>query len=131
MRTLIADDDSVCRALLTRVLSDFGAVTATTDGVGAIAETARALAEKQPYDLVCLDIMMPVLDGQRCLEVIRRLEDAMGTTTAKVAMISALDDKVNILGAFRNQADLYFPKPIDFAKILHELRKAQLIPNDQ
>ena len=129
MRTLIADDDNVCRALLTRVLSDYGEVTATTDGIGAIAETARALVEKRPYDLICLDIMMPQLDGQRSLEVIRRLEDAMGTTTAKVAMISALDDKVNILGAFRNQADLYFTKPIDFAKIVAELRKVQLIPN--
>jgi two-component system, chemotaxis family, chemotaxis protein CheY len=128
MRTLIADDDSVCRSLLARVLGDFSDVTVAIDGIEAIAEVAQALAEKRPFDLICLYIMMPELDGQRCLEVIRRLEETMGGGAAQLAMISALDDKVNILGAFRNQADLYFTKPMNFEKIIGKLRKTRLIP---
>jgi DNA-binding response OmpR family regulator len=43
-------------------------------------------------------------------------------------MTSALDDKKNVMTAFREQAELYFVKPLRLDQVLMELRKVKLIP---
>lgn len=129
MRSLVVDDDQICRTVLQHVLTPFGPVTYAVDGLGALAEVARSLAQGQPYDLITLDIMMPEMDGQQTLKAIRRLEELFGGEQhANVAMTSALDDKKNVLTAFREQAELYFVKPLRLDQVLVELRKAKLIP---
>ncbi len=57
-RLLIADDNDLMRATLTRLLSPYGAVQAVADGRDAIAA-----AQAQAFDLVLLDIKMPGIDG--------------------------------------------------------------------
>lgn len=129
MRSLVVDDDQICRTVLQHVLTPFGPVTYAVDGLGALAEVARSLAQGQPYDLITLDIMMPELDGQQTLKAIRRLEELFGGEYhANVAMTSALDDKKNVMTAFREQAELYFVKPLRLDQVLMELRKVKLIP---
>ena len=129
MRSLVVDDDQICRTLLQHALAPFGPVTYAVDGLGALAEVARSLVQGQPYDLITLDIMMPELDGQQTLKAIRRLEELFaGEYHANVAMTSALDDKKNVMAAFREQAELYFVKPLRLDQVLMELRKIQLIP---
>jgi two-component system, chemotaxis family, chemotaxis protein CheY len=129
MRTLIVDDDQICRTLLQHALAPFGPVAYAVDGLAALAEVARSLAQGQPYDLITLDIMMPELDGQQTLKAIRRLEELFGGEKhANIAMTSALDDKKNVLTAFREQAELYFVKPLRLDQVLADLRKAKLIP---
>jgi two-component system chemotaxis response regulator CheY len=129
MRSLVVDDDHICRTLLQHILTPFGPVTYAVDGLGALAEVARSLAQDQPYDLITLDIMMPELDGQQTLKAIRRLEELFGCVRrSSVAMTSALDDKKNVMTAFREQAELYFIKPLRLEQVLADLRKAKLIP---
>lgn len=128
MRTLVVDDDQICRSVLQHALQGYGPVCYAIDGLGAVAEVARSLAEQRQYDLITLDIMMPDLDGQQTLKLIRKLEELFGVTQgAKIAMTSAMDDKQSILGSFRDQADLYFIKPLKLNQVVDELRKAQLI----
>ena len=128
MRTLVVDDDQICRSVLQHTLQGYGPVTYAIDGLGAVAEVARSLAEQKPYDLITLDIMMPDLDGKQTLKLIRKLEDMFGIAQgAKIAMTSAMDDKASIFGSFRDQADLYFVKPLKLDQVVSELRKAQLI----
>jgi two-component system chemotaxis response regulator CheY len=129
MRSLVVDDDHICRTVLQHTLAPFGPVTYAVDGLGALAEVARSLAQDQPYDLITLDIMMPELDGQQTLKAIRRLEQLFGCVRrSSVAMTSALDDKKNVMTAFREQAELYFVKPLRLDQVLMELRKVKLIP---
>jgi two-component system, chemotaxis family, chemotaxis protein CheY len=128
MRTLVIDDDQICRSVLQHALQAYGPVTYAVDGVGAVAEVARSLAEGRSYDLITLDIMMPDLDGKLTLKLIRRLEEMFTVTKpARIAMTTALDDKASILGSFRDQADLYFIKPLRLDRVLADLRKAGLI----
>lgn len=128
MRTLVVDDDQICRSLLQHVLSAYGTVAYAVDGVGAVAEVARSLAEGKHFDLITLDIMMPDLDGQQTLTVIRRLEAMFGCDKpAQIAMTTALDDKDNLFRAFREQADFYFIKPIKLDRVRADLVKAGLI----
>ncbi|KAJ1452891.1 CheY-like superfamily, partial [Pelagophyceae sp. CCMP2097] len=72
-RTLIVDDSKTMRKLLTRAFIDAGfAVDNASDG-----EVALELMRTKQYDLVLMDIEMPVMDGVKSTESIRRWEADM------------------------------------------------------
>ncbi|MBA3937655.1 MAG: response regulator [Planctomycetes bacterium] len=128
MRTLIVDDDPVCRAVLQHALMAYGPISFADNGVEAIAAVAAQLAKGEPFDLVTLDIMMPDMDGHQTLKAIRRLEVLFKVGhDVKVAVTSAMGDKDSIFASFREQADLYFVKPIRLDQLMDELRTHQLI----
>ena len=101
------------------------------DGQEGVEAVRVALKNNEPYDLICLDIMMPGLDGQQTLRMIREMEQDRGilsTDGMKIIMTSALDDMRNKINAFSGLCDGYLTKPIDKEKLLYELRKLELIP---
>ena len=63
MKILLAEDDFVTRKFMASFLSKYGECDVTVDGMEAVDAFMLALEEGEPYDLVCLDIMMPVMDG--------------------------------------------------------------------
>ncbi|MEW6217910.1 MAG: response regulator [Thermodesulfobacteriota bacterium] len=132
MRILIAEDDFVSRAVLQEMLAPFGVCHSAVDGREAVAAFAAALDRGEPYDLVCLDIMMPGLDGQEALREIRRLEAQRGIggrALVKVVMTTALDDAKNIMQAFmQGHCEGYLVKPIDRKRLRDELARLGLIP---
>jgi two-component system chemotaxis response regulator CheY len=120
MKSLVVDDDFSNRLLLQRFLSELGEVHIAVNGHEAVEAVRAALDEKAPYQLICLDIMMPGLDGQQALQLIRELEQkhqVPAAQRAKVAMTTALSDKESVLGAFREQADAYLIKPVLKARL--------------
>jgi two-component system chemotaxis response regulator CheY len=89
-----------------------------------------ALQAGAPYDLFCLDIMMPEMDGQEALQEIRRLEEKAGIAAsdfAKIIMTTALADKANVIKAASRGCNYFLVKPIEKAKLQDELRKLKLI----
>jgi len=126
MKTLIVEDDLTSRLLLHGLLKKYGPTEVATNGKRAVAAVTAALATGELYDLICLDIMMPEMDGRQALKEIRGLEERDGRAGAKVLMTTALRDKENILGAFREQCDGYLVKPIKKAKLLEYLRAFEL-----
>lgn len=130
MKTLIAEDEFISRKLISKMMSSFGEVDITVDGEEAVSAFVLALDEGEPYDLLCLDIMMPVRDGIAALKEIRRIEAARGITIGngvKVMMTTALSDSKHILGAFREGCEAYIVKPLTRDKILVELNKLNLV----
>ncbi len=130
MKTLIAEDDFTSRLLLQGILQAYGECHISVNGLEAVAAFRTALDAGVPYDLVCLDIMMPEMDGQTALKRIRGIEEAAGIFSsdgAKIMMTTALDDKKNIMGAFKEQCDVYLVKPIDRVKLVEQLRALRLI----
>lgn len=132
MKTLIAEDDLTSRAIAHRLLGRLGPCDAVENGVDAVAAFTRACDEDQPYDLVCLDIMMPEMDGLQALKQIRALEHLRGISDSrevKVIMLTALDDPRSVVEAFyRCGATAYLVKPLDADKLMSELRQLGLIP---
>lgn len=63
MRILLAEDDFVTRKFMMNFLSSYGECDAAVDGMEAVDAYLMALEDGEPYDLACLDIMMPVMDG--------------------------------------------------------------------
>ena len=74
MRVLIAEDDFASRKFMLRFLSKYGECDVTVDGVEVVEAFKMALEAKEGYDLVCLDIMMPLQDGYQALKEIRKIE---------------------------------------------------------
>ena len=82
------------RRLLQAILAPHGACHVAVGGREALEAFKMALKDKQPYNLICLDIMMPEMDGQEVLKEIRRTEDELGISgcdRAKIIMTTALD----------------------------------------
>jgi two-component system chemotaxis response regulator CheY len=130
MRILIAEDDEVSRKFLFKFLSKYGECDLTVDGLEALDAFLLAVNEENPYDLVCLDIMMPKVDGVKVLKSIREIEKQQGISPdkrAKVIMITALGETDYVHQSFEIGCDAYAAKPVDTEKLVKVLEKLGLI----
>lgn len=127
MKILIAEDNFISRRMLKEILSPYGDCDIVVNGSEAIQAFRLAMDEKKPYQLICMDIMMPTVDGHKALEKIRTMEKDMAIPESehtKVIVISALDDPKNVVKAYKDgMADTYIVKPIRKEKVLNELQK--------
>lgn len=127
MRILIAEDDVANRRFLMKLLEKYGDVTTVEDGMAAVDTFVGAINRGTPYDLVCLDIMMPRIDGYKALEALRDAERKFKITNkAKVIMISALDEVGLSSEHICSDYDDYICKPIEIDKFLNMIRKLGL-----
>ncbi len=129
-RILIVEDDMVSRKFLNRFLKQFGDCDMVVDGLEAIDAYMIALNEKNPYDLICLDIMMPKVDGVKVLKAIRDLEAQNKVEIAnktKIIMTTALGETQIVKTAFDYGCDAYASKPIDIEKFKEVLGKLEII----
>lgn len=130
MRILIAEDDLASRKFLYKFLSAYGDCDITVDGIEAVEAFMMAHDESHPYDLVCLDIMMPKLDGLKALKAIRDIEKQRGVESrnkVKAIMTTALNDTDNVFEAFDTGCEAYAAKPIDTAKFIEVMKKLNLL----
>ena len=131
MKTLIVEDDFTSRLLLQEILKNYGAVHIAVNGKEAVNAASAAMDTGEPYSLICLDIMMPEMNGQEALKKIRQMEAEAGIgpeRRARVIMTTALADKGNVIEAIQSQCDYFLVKPIDGRALLDELRRFGLIP---
>jgi two-component system chemotaxis response regulator CheY len=130
VRILIVEDEFGSRKLLQKFLTPYGTCDMAVDGEEAVEAFTIALQEDEPYDLICLDIMLPKKDGQQVLKEIRAQErenNIMGLDGVKIIMTTALNDPKNIMEAFRSQCEAYIPKPITKQKLFEEMRGLGLL----
>jgi two-component system chemotaxis response regulator CheY len=104
MRTLIVEDDFTSRLLLQSLLSKYGECHIAVNGREAVAAFRAVHESGQDYQLICMDSMMPEMDGQTAVREVRSLEESGGilsTNDAKIIMTTALDDGKNVVQSFR------------------------------
>jgi len=129
MKILVVEDDFSSQQLLLRYLKNQGETDIAEDGEKAVALFQKAQAAGVPYDLICLDIMLPTLDGQAVLKQVRALEEAAniwGLAGCKIVMLTALRDADNVMQAFRSQCEVYLSKPISKERLFREIRSLGL-----
>lgn len=127
MRTLVAEDDETCRVLLQTLLSAYGECNTVLDGKESVSAVAAARQEHRSYDLICMDLLMPGIDGLQAVREIRRLEAITGSSkTAKIIMTTAEASAEKIAAAAKNGCDAYIVKPIDTEKLRAELKRLGL-----
>lgn len=127
MRILIAEDDLTSRLFMRKFLEKYGRCDLAMNGVEAIDLVMDAVQTKQNYDLICLDIMMPKVDGIKALKTIREIEkSAEGVVPSKIIMTTALNDKATVDEAYEAGCEAYAWKPIDVEKFTEVMNKIGL-----
>lgn len=130
MRILVVEDDYISRRLLCRYLEPYGTCEEAVNGHEAIDAVRRAIDAGQYFDLICLDIMMPGMDGQQALVLLRQIEaenDMPLGRGAKVVMTSAMEDSQDIMQALNASADGYVVKPIEKRRFIKTLQETGLL----
>jgi len=125
MKALIVEDDPTSRLILQRLLLPYGQADLAVDGREGINAFKSAHELGVRYDLVCLDIMLPEMDGQTVLKALRAMEAEKGVKPgqgSRVIMTTALNDKDNLLAAIQ-QCDAYLVKPIDKSQLMFYLKR--------
>jgi DNA-binding response OmpR family regulator len=111
---LVVDDDQELRENIREILADAGfAVT-----VAASGEAALDCLERQTFDVILLDLIMPGLDGKEVLPLIKRRSPSV-----KVIMITAFATIENAVSAMRKGADDYLTKPFKVDELLTAVRR--------
>lgn len=119
MKTLVADDDPTSRLVLEQIVCRYGDVESCADGVDAVRASHAALERGHPYDLICMDIYMPAMNGLEALQLIRQDEESFGRPhAARVIVITSSEEAGNIERAFGKLCDAYLVKPVDGARLL-------------
>jgi two-component system chemotaxis response regulator CheY len=130
MKSLIVEDDFTSRLLMQKFLAPYGESHVAVNGNEAIEAFTQAINSDEPYQLICLDIMMPEMDGHATLKEIRAFEENKGIMVGdgvKIIMTTALGDMDNKLTAVKEFCDAYLVKPIDRSKVLELIDSFGLI----
>lgn len=130
MKILIVEDELSQQRLLEMLLVDYGSCDLAANGREALEAIQRAFDTQEPYDLVCMDIMMPEMDGQEALQKIRQIEIKHyreGLPGIKIIMITAQKMATNMLSAFRAGCDAYITKPITRKKLIQQIYQLGLL----
>ncbi len=133
LKVLMAEDESINRDLLQQILKNSPELNINlniaVNGKEAVALFETAQKANEQYDLIFLDIMMPEMDGQEALEIIRTKETSAQTPIeeqAKIIMTTALDDPKNVMKAYANLCDGYLCKPIKKMELFDLLKEQGL-----
>lgn len=130
MKILIAEDDFASRKFIMRFMSIYGKCDAVVDGLEAIEAFSIGLDSNEPYDLVCLDVMMPKVDGIMALKIMRELEEVRKIETlkkVKIIIATALGETQYVMSGMNTSNEIYVSKPIDIEKMKEALNKLALI----
>ena len=133
LRTLIVEDVHFLALVLQKIIEPFGEVDFAPDGKKAIDLFSEAFIKKNPYNLICLDLLLPEIDGFEVLHHIRHFEDSINVSKnerVKIIIVSALNDKDTVTKVRKAGCDGYIAKPFRKDKILEELQFLHLIPKD-
>jgi two-component system, chemotaxis family, chemotaxis protein CheY len=134
MKILIAEDDFTSRVVLQKLLSHYGKCHLAEDGKAALEAFRTALEQGSPFNLICLDYLMPEMDGQEVLKEIRRAEEAQGISIAhrvKIIVITGLMDEDNAFASLHELCDAYMDKPVERAGLDDIMRKLGLMKGDK
>lgn len=132
MKVLIVDDDFYSRSMLHDMLRPMAQCDIAVNGEEAVFAFRRAVEAKEPYDLICLDLVMPEMDGQEVLQEIRSIEheemELHPVQETKIIVTTMLDDKKETHDAFfLGGATSYLVKPIEKEKLFGELKSLKLL----
>lgn len=129
MKILIVDDELVSRKKLEKILEKYAVCVSAENGAEALGAFEAAWKDDAPFDLVCLDVSMPDMDGTEVLFEIREKEKQLGVQKekpAKVLMITSHRDKGTVITSIQAGCDEYLAKPFDRHRVLEIIQKLGL-----
>lgn len=124
MKALIVDDLEINREMLAVFLEGRATIVFAENGEAAVARVEEALAADAYFDLICMDISMPGMDGHETMKQIRALEATRADSRAIVFMVTGSSSPDDMFDALvHGECDDYITKPLMLQNFLNMLSK--------
>jgi CheY-like chemotaxis protein len=120
LRVLVADDHATNRKVVDLILTGAGAETTCVEDGAQALDAFRAGV----FDLVLMDMQMPVLDGLSAVRAIREWEKSQGRPPTLVMMLTANTLPEHVSAGIEAGADGHIPKPITAGRLLAAVDEA-------
>lgn len=119
MRSLVIDDEPTARMQLRFLLESRGPVDEAPDAIAGLQRIRDAVADNDPYDLVCIDLSMPGPSGIDAIKMVQEVDKKLrqGKHT-NVVVVTASDDQKDIRAALHQHVDGYLLKPVTPGQIV-------------
>ena len=113
MRILIVDDGEINRLVLDAMLRTLGETVMAENGAEGVWAVEEALASGDLFDLICMDIKMPEMDGLEALHAIRAAEKRHEAKRSLIVMVTASTRPEHMLRSLENEGcDAFVVKPV-------------------
>ena len=110
VKVLVVDDNAVSRLLAMTLLADWKCrAVEARDGHSALAAISKALREKDPFQIILLDMMMPGMDGE---ELGRQIKETRALSQTRIIMMTSVGKRGEASRLAHLKFDGYFTKPI-------------------
>jgi two-component system chemotaxis response regulator CheY len=133
IRSLVVEDEIVSRKKMVKVLESFGKCIAVETGEEGLKVINEHLFEKDPFNLIILDILMADIDGIRLLLHIRRVEELYNIPKekqSKIVMVTSLSDESTVIACIQAGCDGYIIKPFNKEILTNKLIELGVIDAD-
>ncbi|MGH6979285.1 MAG: ATP-binding response regulator, partial [Brevundimonas sp.] len=120
LRILVADDHPTNRRVLELILGELADVTSVVNGQEAVEAT-----QATRFDVVLMDIQMPVMDGITAVAAIRERERAKGMDPTPVIMLTANTEKEYVRASHAAGANRHIAKPFTASVLLEAISGVQ------
>ncbi|WP_224984418.1 response regulator [Geomonas agri] len=130
MKCLIIEDNEFLREGLMMFLQGVAEIETAGNGREGVDRFSTALQQGHPFDLVLLDIVMPEMDGQQALKLMRQAERQHGSDGRKsvIIMTTALNSPANMEEAmWDGDCSDYLVKPVARADLMAILQRHGLL----
>ncbi len=117
-KMMIVDDSLVIRGRIERLCADARLPDLRVVGLAADGAQALALARRERPDLVTMDLTMPNMDGEQCIEALAGL-----LPETRILVVSALNDKLTALRAIGKGAHGFLHKPFNDDQLVEAMRE--------
>ncbi|MDX5393576.1 MAG: response regulator, partial [Caulobacteraceae bacterium] len=125
LRILVADDHPTNRQVLELLLSQFDTELVLAEN----GQEALEAFEKAPFDIVLMDMQMPVMDGLTAIREIRAREERSDLTRTPIIMLTANTLPEHQAASLEAGADMHMPKPIVADRLFEALASVSERPN--
>ncbi len=129
MKSLVVDDEFTNRIILQKFLARHGEVMVCDNGSAAVEAFISALDAGDSFQLICMDVMMPVMDGTEALIKIRECEKERGISRengVRVILTTGLEGSDSSMDSVRELTDGILTKPVRLNGLMEVLVKLGL-----
>jgi PAS domain S-box-containing protein len=118
-RLLIVEDNPVNMLIAAAIVEPWGLqVEQASDGAQAVVAVQRAAEAGRPFDIVLMDVMMPVMSGYEATRLLRRAHDAESLPIVALTAAALVTEREQALAAGMND---FLTKPIDADRLRRTL----------
>ncbi len=121
LKVLLVEDNMINLNIETEILRELGFIIETAEN-GSIAVEKLANSEPGDFDLILMDIQMPVMDGRQATEEIRKLENPLLANIPIIAL-SANAFESDKRMSLESGMDAHLTKPMDVTLLLETITK--------